>query len=269
MTAGEYSFAGLNLNDGTAYKVSGPGQIVAATPDVLRQALARREGSIKVQRRYAEKMLRLSGRVLGATKAAKESNFDALVLTLGYGEQILKNGWEDERYFLGELMTLNPLRQHGTLDLPFEADFLLADPFAYAPSTSIESDTNALTQVSGNHRSKSFNVTVGGTAFAHPGITLTITNLGTATSAIWVVCADLPGTPTLTITRTFALNDVIVIDPREQSVKVNGAEVDYTGTFPWLDPRVAADNTLEIHSTSTANPTIEADVDWIPRYMAA
>lgn len=268
MAAGEWSFAGLNLNDGVAYKVSGPAQIVAASPELLRQALARGDGSIKTQRRYPERTLRLSGRVLGASKTAKEDNLDALVKTLSYGEQILKTGWEDERYYLAELSTLAPLRMHGTLDLPFEAEFLLSKPFAYATSTSTVPDGSASSLIGPTHYLKTLTVTPGGTMYTPGDILLEVLTLG-GTQAIWFVCPDVPGTPTLVITRTWSVLDLLEVDSINQSCKVNGVEVDYTGAFPYLDPRSAPTNDLEVHSISTSTPTFNTRINWTKRYAAA
>lgn len=136
MAAGDLAFGSLNLNDST-YAVLGPLPIPASGPEIYRIALARREGSAKASRRFAEKTFVIHGIVKGASVSARETNLDALMLALADGEQDLKTGWQDERYYKAELMgEVMVQRYHGTSHFEYVAGFLLADPFGYAASAS-------------------------------------------------------------------------------------------------------------------------------------
>lgn len=270
MTAGEISFGGLNLNDGTSYRTRGPLIIPGSGPELMNKSLANREGDIVVDMRYPSKRIPLSGSIHGGSPATLENNLDALVKTLNNGRQIFKPGWQDERYYLAELNSgLKIARAPLNRFFMYEAELLLADPFAYAPSVStVGPDGAASTNLAGTHYSKTLTATPGGNMSTPLIFTLEVLTLA-GTQAIWLLCPDIPGTPTLVITRTWSVLDILVVNTAEQSVQVNGVEVDYTGAFPMLDPRASATNSIEIHSISTSTPTFNAGFNWTKRYSAA
>lgn len=78
---------------------------------------------------------------------------------------------------------------------------------------------------------------------------ITITN-GTTSQAI-------------TITQTFAKNDVLEVDCDNKTVKVNGTEVDYTGVFPIFSPGT---HNLVITTDFTVF-TFTVTTDYTKRYL--
>jgi hypothetical protein len=79
-------------------------------------------------------------------------------------------------------------------------------------------------------------ITVSGTApFQYPLITITYTSI-TGGSNVSVVVGNNANGQTLTITRTWATNDVLVIDVLNKTATVNSSLVDFTGAFPEFPP---------------------------------
>lgn len=81
-------------------------------------------------------------------------------------------------------------------------------------------------------QSRSDALSFGGSAeWQCPVITITFTSVTTGTNKSVIIGNDNTG-QALTITRTFASNDVLVIDTLNRTVKVNGTEVVFTGAIP-------------------------------------
>lgn len=138
MAAFDVSFGSFNMNDGGSYIVTRDLPIGVAGPDILRAPFAVREGSANMQRRQAERSIDINGSVSGAGAATMQANRDALVLALGNGEQALKLGYADERYYMASLMgEVKQQRLGGPLIWFYTATFQLSDPYAYAASASI------------------------------------------------------------------------------------------------------------------------------------
>lgn len=147
MAAGDWSLGTLTINDAVHYIVSPPlggggfsqqGLSVPSAPqDVMRLALARREGSIATLRRSTETQLPLSGVVFSTTSAADcESALDALAKTLNNGVQTHKRGYQDERYWNVQLLgDFKPLKIHSQL-YEYSVVLLAVDAFAYALAAS-------------------------------------------------------------------------------------------------------------------------------------
>lgn len=136
MAAYDVSFGSFLMNTGS-YTVTRDLPIQASGPEQLRQPFAVREGSAVVQTRSGERVIQVNGSVAGADAATMQANRDALVLALGNGQQNLKVGYADERYYKARLMgEVTQSRLGGPLLWFYAATFLLADPFAYAASAS-------------------------------------------------------------------------------------------------------------------------------------
>ena len=134
--AASYKFGTFTLDDGgTSYLVRQA--LPPASPiDSYRMALAAREGSVVAQRRYTENGIKVLGTVRGATFTLTEGYLDALITALNNGVQHLTIGYVDDRYWLASLAGQPLINKLAGVIYEYEADFLLADPFAYAASAS-------------------------------------------------------------------------------------------------------------------------------------
>lgn len=99
------------------------------------------------------------------------------------------------------------------------------DPYSYATSTT--ELLNIVNLTSGN---KSYPVTVEGTASQLPIITFTVDSVTGGTNAN--VSFYNPSGKTIIVSRTWTANEVLVIDCKAETVKVDGLTVDYMGQFP-------------------------------------
>ena len=93
-----------------------------------------------------------------------------------------------------------------------------------------------------------------------PVWTITV-NSQTAMTALELLNSDT-GTEIM-ITRTFANGDVVVIDAKNKTVKVNGTEVDYTGIIPKWNVGL---NNFQINITATAK-NITARLSYFKRFI--
>lgn len=109
---------------------------------------------------------------------------------------------------------------------PFQLEFLALDPFFH--------DMDYTAETSENITSLNFGITVEnlGTIYARPVITVIFE---AATSVTAMQFNNLTNEGSMSITRSFAVGDILVIDAENSTVTVNGVEVDYDGLFPRLD----------------------------------
>ena len=136
MAAGDFSFGNRLLNDNVNFFVE-TAQPPAAPQNLERDDFARREGGMITYIRYRAHVITVVGTIRSLTSASDcESLKDALFADLYTGEQNLKLGYQDERYWKatldGEALTW---RMHGLM-YKYEAHFWAPDSFAYALSPS-------------------------------------------------------------------------------------------------------------------------------------
>lgn len=267
MSGAEISFGARQLNDGINFRASVLSSYkIAAAPTPVFVPYVTREGSIFIADRYEARQVVIAGSVLGYPKYVLETNRDELILDLLKGEQNLKLGYEDLRYWTarvsGEIKQSGPTLPHVWL---YQATFELANPFANAYSANADVVNNsALTLVSGTEYSKTFSVPVGGTAFNRPVFTVVVPAGGPyGLTSIWV--ENLSTGMQTNVSRTWAALDSLVIDTNAFTVKVNGTSVDMTGSFPVLDP-TKGDNTIVIHGVASSAPTLNVTIASRSRY---
>lgn len=119
-------------------------------------------------------------------------------------------------------------RPGGLVHAPFEVQFFCTVPFGLdIANTTLVNDT-AQTSVS-----YAPTITVAGTApVQQPVITVTYTALSGNAGAATVSISNNATGQTISVNRTWNVNDVLVIDAFNKTVTVNGAIVTFTGAFP-------------------------------------
>lgn len=106
-----------------------------------------------------------------------------------------------------------------------DIEFLSSDPFYYDTTPSTMLSVANLT--SGN---KSYPVVVYGTARQLPVITFTINSLTTGSNRTVAFTNPISGA-TISIQRTWAALEVLIIDCLNRTVQISGVDVDFTGNF--------------------------------------
>lgn len=268
--SGALTFGSFNLDN-----VANGYAVLRADPPPINQEILRSplyyEGSQASKYRWPELPITIEGVVSGATQIETRQRYDALVLALANGENNLKLGYDDARYWEATLLNIQPTRLAtiNPLVISYIAQFICLSPFAFNASEDSEVSSDALTLVSGSEYSKQIPVDVNGTIYVNP--TITIGPFPVAgpygTTAVWITNTSNDPDHYLRINHTFIDGDTIIINSQSKSVKLNGVETNYSGRFPTLDPRPTNTNILELHSLSSSTPTIPVTVTWRPRYI--
>lgn len=133
----------------------------------------------------------------------------------------------------------------------FVITFLCSDPFGY--------DRDARTLINGTlvttaSQDVSYIEAIGGDYKTPLTLTLVMANLTGGTTK-YVTLTSSAG-DFITITRTWLVGDVLIIDMKAKTCKVNGADVDYTGTF-W-DANVADTSLTYTDNLTTRSVGISA-----------
>jgi hypothetical protein len=140
------------------------------------------------------------------------------------------------------------------LDLVFEC----SDKFGISTAATLLRQFSGYTS---SYRTDSF--AVGGSLLEQPIVyTITFTALSGASSAAVTIGNDETG-QLLTITRSWAANDVLVVDCDAESVTVNGTEVDFSGSFPLFQPGSLRYIT---YTDGFSSRTISGSITHVPRW---
>lgn len=229
------SFAGSDL------AASVPGLIIVATDPYkfpTRQLsvgkVANTDRSVMSAAFYQDKKINVTVEIGQTTRELLEAAYDTLTALLQGQEQALvcsyAGGTRQWTATLNDIVPDEIKGGHGTFDIIFEC----ADP--------IGTDVNSTPIFSNNlsGASNTNNFILGGSApWQMPVITITLTSVTGGTNKTMTLANTLNG-QSVSITRTFANGDVIVIDPRTEKVTVNGSEVQVSGSIPKFAPNVAA-----------------------------
>lgn len=262
-------FGARHLNTGINFIVDSINSLDAPNLELAAYPLGTTDGSSGGFTRYAAKQLTVNGRLIARSIVGKQQLVDWLGRDLAKGLQKLYVGAPDDRYYYARLQ--GSLTFQASMEFPQEtgyaAPLLALDPFAYANVASSSVNNAQSTTVSGDQRHKVLTLTPGGSIYSWPLVTITVPAGGPyGTTSIWVT--NITTGQTITIARTWAANDILLIDCAAKTVTVNGVRVDYAGTFPYLDPRQGATNAFEINSTSTSQPTLNTTVAWTSRFLS-
>ncbi len=234
LVAGDFDdleFDSFSLQDGTSVisadllAYSGPRR------DVVTFEIPRADGGGLVSANYRERHIRVGGVIQATTSALLETLVDTIKRRMGLaeGNLDLKVNGEIRRI---QATLSNPEavfddRQgfHITHS-PFKLDFIATEPFwhaldydaVYALATT---DLGLVTYVdnAGTYKAQAVIVLIVAAASAITGVTVTNAANGA----------------TMTVTTPLVAGDVLTIDAEEKSVTLNGAEIDYSGTFIELE----------------------------------
>lgn len=113
----------------------------------------------------------------------------------------------------------------------FTIDFICAEPFG------TETSSQTITNTTG-HTASTLTIdatTQGNAPVQYPIITITINSL-TGTGDYIQITNDANGQDMLITGQSLAASDVLVIDTFERTVKINGVNTDYLGSFLELEP---------------------------------
>jgi phage-related protein len=209
--------------------------------------LARRDGSVKLYDRLEGRSILVEGTIVSDDPAALRASMDALKALLLVGERALRIT-EDGSYRewgSAELANINVSREAQALTYAaFSAEFYSGDPFAIDGVTDTLVNQAAHTAATG-----AFAITAGGTYYAAPDITITLTAISPTNSDVNIVVGNPATSQYLTLSETWAAGDVITIDTLNKKAYRNANLIDAEGQFPlWLP----GSGTFEYSDTATS-----------------
>lgn len=217
--------------------------------ELKRYRIIRGDGEIITDNRFGAKRITLIGRIQGTDKLDLETRMDAFRQLLTGFDTISKVLFIDYlstvRNYTTTCVNLSFDRRNGTVNFAeFQADFISTTPFGY--------DTTATTLVSSvvsTTEPKDHVMTVGGTAERQKLIITVTVNSFTGTAPNTLTVKNNETNAGISVSRNWTAADVLLIDVANFSCKVNGVEMDYTGTFPDFAP---GSRTLRITADFTA-----------------
>ncbi len=267
-----HTFGSFDFNDGVNYRVVNSPEMQATDRDRFYAEFARREGGKLLAMRDRGKLLTFGGIVSSTTVADLGDKVDALQLAFAKEAQTLIYHVD------GDTRRVTATREHlmgryvagSNVMWQYEVGFLAATPYAEAAAAS--QDTQAallLVTIGGGQFEKTFAPTVGGTAFARPTFTATITTASSySITDLQIANTSVSPVQAITIIQALVADDVIVFNSDTFVVTVNGVAAAVTkGQFPLLDPVVGATNTIRVRASASSAPTLTPFVtDWTARY---
>lgn len=266
MSAGDFAFGATVLST-SPYSVVDL-DIAGPPAQLLTLPLAVREGSLVSHQRHGARVITLTGKVAAASKSALETAYDSLLKALNSGEQNLKIGREDERYFRARLTEEVWVEGRWLRLLTYRARFLAADPFAYAAAELDETDNTALSSDGGGSYHKDIEVAPAGSIYSRPRFQIVVpAATAYGITSITIRNVTIPQAVALVVTRNFVASDTLIVDSSDFSVTVNGDQVDYSGAFPLFDPRDGATNDIRVTALASATPTLNCTFEWTPRFL--
>ena len=138
-----------------------------------------------------------------------------------------------------------------------EINFVVGDPYSYATTTS--ELLNVINLASGN---KSYPVFVEGSGRQVPVITYTVDSVTGGTDATVTFSNPITGIQ-ISINRTFTAAEVLVIDCKSKTVKVDGANVEFSGNLmEW-----ATGNGFVNYTDTFTTRQVDINVTYRKRYL--
>ena len=219
-------------------------------------AIGNNDGSSISGAYYTNKIITISCSIIAPTRAMMEDSLTDLGFKLQSQEQTLSVSQSGS--------TREYIATHSGMDISNESgsycevniNFDCSDPMGYESTY-----TTFLTVTSLTNNNQSYVVSIDGKAIQLPKITITIDSL-TGSSAELSLSNSTRG-ETLTISRAWSANDVIVIDAENGEVTVNDVLVEFNGAIPKLN---VGDNTLVYDDDFTAR-SVDIDGIYRKRYL--
>lgn len=244
------AITGVTILGSDAYK---PAKRKLNVIEIARSPLARTNSAF-----YKERTITLRIGITRSTRDLAEISLDSLLNLLAGVEKelIIKQSDTTRKYIctFADSEITNAGGSYIEIDLMFNCP----DRFGYDIAPTL------LLQISGYTSSvKTDLITVGGSAPTQvPLITYTITALTSGASKNIVIGNGRTG-QAVTINRTWTAGDVIQIDCKNQTVKVNGTDVNFTGAIPEWETGVQ----YITYSDTLATRTFSGQVTYYKRYV--
>lgn len=249
---------GLNITDNTNYIVEELTYRTMPSRNLVIEPISTRPGNKLIAYEWGAKEIYFKGRVFGTTPAEHQSNLDTL--QKNFSIPFVSISIDEGRSYTATLSELSIPTQFYTLSMSeYEATFVCVDPFAYGSMLSVSG-----TVVSGT-LTYSGSVTISGTHFAEPMLTIRPTGANAGNSGINALqIYHSPSGELLTVSGTINYNADLSIDYSNFYVTNSGEQSDYSGIFSRFEPGVVP---FEITVTSGVRQGYNWTINYQPRYF--
>lgn len=219
--------------------------------------LASNEGVSIVTVGWAEKIIKASGTITGTTISNLEANLDEFK---GIVNQVGKNLDIDYR---GGTRRYVATVTSCKISRPVRASAWAKWEVTWIIPSGEGKDTSATTETFSNKTTAPYTdtITIGGNKANRPKITVTLDS-HTATGYQDIEIKNNTTGLGVKITRDWTNGDVIIVDPDNDSVTVNGDEVEFAGSYPKFD---TGSQTILYDDTFSARQ-VDIEVVHTPRY---
>lgn len=190
-------------------------------------ALARTDKRTVSSGFYRERKISIVCEIARDSRALLDDSLDVLNKLLAPREKTLVVPYgSTTRQYTATLLNISKSDPIGGW-VELELEFATSDSMGYATSA-----TTIVTHNNNVAASKSYFFQLDGSAeWQYPVITVTINSLLGGTSKS-ITIGNQDTSQAIVVTRTWTAADVLVIDTVNQTVKVNGADVEFSGGFP-------------------------------------
>jgi phage-related protein len=250
------SFDGFILQGGVQNWVGVTSHDAYSLPDrdVQIEKLARQHGSIELSNYWNRKEISIDGIIKAESRIELEDRLREFRRAMApAGKQLIIDTFDSKGYYwvaTCEQLRINEEAGQNFRHLEWNARFVCADPFRYAPTDTVE---NLIELTSGEE----VMITNDGDLSLSPVFTITTDSA----SNIYVTLFNETTSERIYATSPVTVGDKLVIDTGKATVIKNGVKIDYEGSFPTLQ---VGPNTM---STTLTTGTVYLSVQRRHRYF--
>lgn len=253
------TFDSVQLTSITGVSILGTDPYKSAKRKLSRFSLARTTKSKTTSAYFKDKDITIRVAIQRANRGDTEQSHDSLIAILqGIAKDLVLSQSGGVRRYVATLSDVNYLVSGGAY-IEMELIFSLDDPYGYdtAYKTAL-----SISGVTSSTRADAVPF-LGSADWQQPLIVIQYSALSGGSAKTLLVGNNNTGQQ-ISITRTFSAGDRVEIDSANQTVKVNGSEVAYTGAFP----EFAGNNTVGnwTYSDNFTSRTFAATITYYPRW---
>lgn len=260
MAADSISFNSIDLNDKTTFITSSVDDSSPPTIALSAFNLARAPGGVVTDRQYGLKPIIVTGKIVGNGLTAFENNLDTFNGVMAVQNKNLDLGYAGgtRRYICTpqSVSVSRPVRAASWAN--FEVKFVATEYGKDTSTTSLHTGTITASPYVAS------SLTIGGNApLQMPKISLTMTTITPGTTNT-LTFKNTENNAMITIQRTWVQGDVLVIDPANFSITVNGTLIDWTGPFLYFAP---GSRTISITNNFSGTKSLALVIDYVKRWL--
>lgn len=223
--------------------------------------LARHDGRVITNAQYDGKVVIVSGQIIATDQATMQNNRNTLInaISSGINKTLLVNIYDTIQQFTATAE--EPIFSEVKSGFArFSIKFQCRDSFGIDPNLQFLLNVTGQTTTP-NTQSLS---TIGGNTDTEPILEVYISAINGGTSK-YIQLTNPATSKSIRITRTWAVGELLVIDPEAQTVKVNNVEVDFLGSF--LAFATGASQSLKYEDNFTTSRTVQIRAKYHKRYL--